>query len=759
MDTRGQRRPRRLASVQQQSSGTPDIPTSEAPNFKKDSMDKSAGGAARKRRTPPTGVSDEESRQDKKVKIDDKEPSRRQRSSARAARNRNGGAADEDTGSGTASKITADVASDQGGNSTGDEEKHTQVRAPPDHPRTAVSRSRRTPSARAKQERDIGALIDVEPRPNRRRANGGANEAARTAPEPKPPPVSMRGNEVNFGHHWRNSKGLSFDTATKVLMATLRSAKQLDLAEENMQICAECRGGGDLLCCDCCPLAFHSDCLEPLERPACLFVPIPKHGLKAPPTQTRNDADKATDNQYQLRDSEWFCPYCLSHPIMKLWKRGVPRLLTMFQGFGNAEDSQSTRSRRSQSTVKDQQVKNEGRDAYTEEDASEQHREQSAKGNVAEWMAEVEAFASQAHPVNALFPPNILLALSGIRRAIQRHGALYSANSKKEFDRISERAAAAAAAAAADAENVLPLPETDEPAEPSLVGKNDVVLKAPIMGRRSSGAASTGGGSPPMVKSDEEQSASNVKSEAPPRRSTRRAQALAERRALAARAVAKPIVREKEGPMEYDETQLVQAKINVGASFQVPGVNRHFLEAKEFGLDYLLFDQRSVCAYLPMDHMGRIPTANLHLGSGCRLVYSATELRKRQERLLQIKSAEASTGGTNVLPAVPLDEDQLTEFTKQVISLWPVWVQWPPTQEFALKLLHHCRYDTKAALRLLCSDALQFRAICDPPIKPYMNKWRPRDRRGHMPSIPFPPPSNAIALMGVGNCNASGTCA
>eukprot|EP01055_Gregarina_sp_Pseudo9_P000967 Gregarina_sp_Pseudo_9__966@NODE_161_length_3911_cov_7_085227_g148_i0_p1_GENE_NODE_161_length_3911_cov_7_085227_g148_i0NODE_161_length_3911_cov_7_085227_g148_i0_p1_ORF_typecomplete_len757_score115_51EELM2/PF15863_5/4_7e44PHD/PF00628_29/0_0025PHD/PF00628_29/18zfPHDlike/PF15446_6/0_13zfPHDlike/PF15446_6/2_5e03_NODE_161_length_3911_cov_7_085227_g148_i06292899 len=749
-------------------------------------MDK-PGTATKKRRTPP-GVSDDESRHDKKVKVET-ETSRRQRTLTRAARGRSNAAGDDDTASGTASKITADVPSDHAAPSS-DEDKAGTKSAPADQSRANLPRARRAAAARTKHEKELGAMIDTEPRPNRRRTNGAAASNVADSKNNANKPMGsghMRGNEVDFGHHWRNSKGLSFDTATKVLMMTLKSAKHIDLAEENMQICADCRGGGDLLCCDCCPLAFHADCLEPLERPASLYVPIPKHGLKSHSARCAASADKeladnddaaaepgpgapdeafgatrpnfntdTIEERFRLRDSEWFCPYCLSHPIMKLWKRGVPRLLSMFEGFSCVEQ-EDYREMRPKKLAADLTLKSEtgnGDGEMTEDEDIEEdhhHETQHQKANVVEWMTQVEKFVAQPHSVDALFPPRILLALSGIRRAIQRHGALYSAVSKTELERLSEKECVKSPDAVTPPE-VLPLADTDEAAEPSVAVKNDVVIKAPIMARRSSSA---------QMKSDDEQGSTTVKTEVAPRRSTRRAQALAERRAVAAaRNAAKPIVREKEQVPDFDEGPVIQAKINVGASFQVPGVNRHFLEAKEFGLDYLIFDKRSVCAYLPMDHMGRIPTARLHLGSGCRLVYSATELQKRQEKILKLKEANEMKGLSDApltgMPNVPLSEEQLTEFTRQVISLWPVWIQWPPTQEFALKLLHHCRYDAKAALRLLCSDALQFRAVCDPPVKPYMNKWRPRDRRGHLPSIPFPPPSNAIALMGVGRSHSTG---
>ena len=47
----------------------------------------------------------------------------------------------------------------------------------------------------------------------------------------------------------------------------------------NLDVCAQCGAGGELICCEACPQAFHAACLGPL----------------APP-----DDD----------DSDWHCPQC-----------------------------------------------------------------------------------------------------------------------------------------------------------------------------------------------------------------------------------------------------------------------------------------------------------------------------------------------------------------------------------------------------------------------------------------------------------------
>lgn len=581
------------------------------------------------------------------------------------------------------------------------------------------------------------------------------------------PPIVSKSNEVDFAYHMRqlDTSSVTYEIAIRALLRTLRKAKHIDLPSDNMQICAECRGGGDLLCCDCCPLAFHSDCLEPLERSAPMYVPIQKHGLKGNGSKASNDSDddetinsnsqsdeKSQKSDLILSEAEWFCPYCLSGPIQRYWKCGVPQFLSVYSQdhrfFGLSEDMSS-----SYGSLFDNDGRPGGDDHLEKDD------------NVAIWTQQISDFVRDVDASVQVFPPNVLLALAGVRRAIQRLGPLYHHSAQIELERMKEKAVTPP---------TMPILPEEDIADPyAAVETTQPALKAPIMKTRSLDAMeedqskATAIVAEALTSSKSEVSAAvatNVPLQVASRRSSRRAQAVSEGRRTARTGGRQPI---NDPPAEdfnggLDGTvQAAQAKVNIGASFQVPGLNKHFLEAQEFGLDYLKLERKSVLAYLPMDAFGRIPCTSLSREGVCRLVYSSSELEKRQRKIesTMTPSTVASGAESNSssplpadrkdLPNIPLNEQELTEYIKQVISLWPVWVQWPPNQEYALKLLHHCRYDAKAALKLLRSDALQFRAVCDPPIKPYMNKWRPRDKRGHLPSIPFPPPSTAIAIMGV----------
>ena len=65
----------------------------------------------------------------------------------------------------------------------------------------------------------------------------------------------------------------------------------------------------------------------------------------------------------------------------------------------------------------------------------------------------------------------------------------------------------------------------------------------------------------------------------------------------------------------------------------------------------------------------------------------------------------------------------------------------PFSPEYALSVLHRCSYNIDNALAAIQSPLLRdcFAQVCNPPTKPYYNKWKPKDRRWRMMKIPFPP--------------------
>lgn len=379
-------------------------------------------------------------------------------------------------------------------------------------------------------------------------------EPPKTEPgvEKKGRPDMGPSNEVDFGRHVHglDASTLTFEVATQAFVKMISSTGHVDLGEENLQICAECRGGGDLLGCDCCALAFHHECLEPLERSSPLFVALPKLGLrKSDPTTPRT-----------LTDSEWFCPYCSAPAVQRLWKRGVPQLLHTWS-------EQETEVVTSLCALNAQAP--------------------AQNGNLHNWCDHLAQFSSHLNPEDTTFKPETLLALSGIRRAVQRLGPVYKAAVQNEVERLAIESAV-----------VKEVTAPEELEDPTIEeDRTQPGVKPPIMrSQRNSLDASADGG----AMSDGENK----------RVSSRRSR----RREEVSTWVAPP------------------AKVNVGSAFQVPGMHKHYLEAKASGFDYDDLESQTVAAYLPIDPMGRVPYTTLKTLGSCRLVYSKNELAKRRER-------------------------------------------------------------------------------------------------------------------------------
>lgn len=183
----------------------------------------------------------------------------------------------------------------------------------------------------------------------------------------------------------------SFEAAIIALINVLENSTKNALPEKSMSCCVECNGSGDLLCCDSCMLAFHINCLRPKDCYNTLYTPTRKHGFKNFDEDMFNQKD---NNELDIAD--WFCPYCLSDDIMRIWKRGVPNFLKRFAGFGKAYKYLSNAKSR-----------------YEE-------------GSPAAWCREIASFMVNITKYDAL-PQNILLALCGIRSTMQKLETKYKA--------------------------------------------------------------------------------------------------------------------------------------------------------------------------------------------------------------------------------------------------------------------------------------------------------------------------------------------
>eukprot|EP00371_Babesia_bovis_P003596 XP_001612243.1 hypothetical protein [Babesia bovis T2Bo] len=148
-----------------------------------------------------------------------------------------------------------------------------------------------------------------------------------------------------------------------------------------------------------------------------------------------------------------------------------------------------------------------------------------------------------------------------------------------------------------------------------------------------------------------------------------------------------------------------QTKINVGYNHQVPFTPAFFLD----------------------DSLGPQPETH----EWARLMYSPYHLEK-------IRARRTHEGCHD---AVVKNEFELAEFIQLCAQNWKNNPGWHPfSPEFAYKILHFADYDPKKALKVMNDPNFNFSCVCDPPTRRYDNKWKPKDRRGQVPTSPYPPP-------------------
>lgn len=91
-------------------------------------------------------------------------------------------------------------------------------------------------------------------------------------------------------------------------------------------------------------------------------------------------------------------------------------------------------------------------------------------------------------------------------------------------------------------------------------------------------------------------------------------------------------------------------------------------------------------------------------------------------------------------------QEKLVEFCHTLSAKWPPCFHWPYSSEYAYKILFYTNFDINEALESFQDSSFNFQAVCDPPIRPYFNKWKPKDKRSFFPSTPFPPPQHLSIL-------------
>ncbi|AFZ79774.1 hypothetical protein BEWA_026230 [Theileria equi strain WA] len=114
-----------------------------------------------------------------------------------------------------------------------------------------------------------------------------------------------------------------------------------------------------------------------------------------------------------------------------------------------------------------------------------------------------------------------------------------------------------------------------------------------------------------------------------------------------------------------------------------------------------------------------------------RLMYSPYQLEKIRRRKIQEGCQDA----------VVKNEFELANFIQMCAKSWKNSPGWHPfSPEFAYKILHFADYDPNKALKFMNDPNFNFSCVCDPPTRRYDNKWKPKDRRGQVPTSPYPPP-------------------
>lgn len=211
------------------------------------------------------------------------------------------------------------------------------------------------------------------------------------------------------------------------------------------------------------------------------------------------------------------------------------------------------------------------------------------------------------------------------------------------------------------------------------------------------------------------------------------------------------------------------ARMNVGPMFQIPNFPVSFLELQSLGRSYDEVEDNR--------HSRAIAET--------RVVYSVTDWKDKAKRLgttTPFDSADTSPRDIieEVLEEESVDplvreledevreeerrlereelqreredfvdtEEKLVQFCHTLSSRWPAYCHWPYSTEYAYKILQHAGFNAKAALSCVEDPSFDFQTVCDPPLRPYFNKWRPKDKRSLFPSTPFPPPQHLRASYG-----------
>ncbi|KAL8442165.1 hypothetical protein Emag_006591 [Eimeria magna] len=198
-------------------------------------------------------------------------------------------------------------------------------------------------------------------------------------------------------------------------------------------------------------------------------------------------------------------------------------------------------------------------------------------------------------------------------------------------------------------------------------------------------------------------------------------------------------------------------KINVGPNYQVPSLPPFFLTTEHEGprpIEDLLDPEDPGEAEGP--HTPRLVYSAFHLvriamaraaeaAAAAGTAAAAAGTAAADSDRSTADSAAAATGRHGECLSFVSSEEDLDRYLAHAAASWgppsgapsPCWPPFSP--EFALQLLHAANYNPEKALKLLREPGFSLVGICEAPLRRYDNKWRPKDRRGHLPGAPYPP--------------------
>lgn len=208
--------------------------------------------------------------------------------------------------------------------------------------------------------------------------------------------------------------------------------------------------------------------------------------------------------------------------------------------------------------------------------------------------------------------------------------------------------------------------------------------------------------------------------------------------------------RRREGSNTSSTSMTSACKINVGPKYQVPYLPPFFLTAERGAPPFSAEDFG--CPHGDPEGEGpHTPRLVYSAGTLVRVAASRAAAAAAAATACEVegsdtsKTAAAAAGESEWVSYVRSEED-LDRYLAHAAASWgalsggPVSGKPPFSPEFALQLLHAADYNPERALALLREPGFSLLGVCEAPLRRYDNKWRPKDKRGHLPGAPYPPP-------------------